>query len=563
MDDVATLPEAPPLADQRDDRPFANEAVVLSKLDYIELKAQCNSYKALFERALEREADLQRELENERAKVRDLKQRLYGRKSEQRRHSESLPKLPLSGPARPRGQQPGSCGHGRTPRPDLPVTEEIRDLAEHDKCCAHCGLPLRDLGTTEESQIVEIQVAPYIRKIHRKKYRGCHCQGDQRIVTASPAPRVLPRNTLGASVWVEILLDKYLASQATHRRLNDFTHLGFPLSPGTVTGGLQRLAPLFQSLVDAMRDKQLTERLFHADETGWKVFEEIDHKAGHRWYLWVTQSPSVAYYQMAPGRDAGVPLDHFSELAGGQFPVYLVCDRYVAYKKLAKVLPVIVLAFCWAHQRRDFLEAARRWPDLQAWMFEWIEAIGELYRLNDLRLAHWQEEQALCRQSRDFQRPHRALRKQLSQMKARCVACLQQEDLHTAQRAVLASLNTHWSGLVLFAKHPRVPMDNNAAERSLRNPVTGRKRYYGSGRVWSAQWAALMFTVLQTVQLWGLNPRHWLSAYLTACANHGGQAPADLSDYLPWEMSDVRRDVLSRPAPVIEPFETVCFEDTG
>jgi len=106
-------------------------------------------------------------------------------------------------------------------------------------------------------------------------------------------------------------------------------------------------------------------------------------------------------------------------------------------------------------------------------------------------------------------------------------------------------------------------MDNNAAERSLRNPVTGRKRYYGSGRVWSAQLAALMFTVLQTVQLWGLNPRHWLRAYLTACADNGGQAPAKLTDYLPWEMSDVRRDVLSRPAPVIEPFETVCFEDTG
>jgi transposase len=458
MDDTAVISAAPPLADQRDDRPFANEAVVLSKLDYIELKAQRNSYKALFERALAREADLKRELENERAKVRDLNQRLYGRKSEQRRHRESLPRLPLSGPARPRGQQPGSRGHGRTPRPDLPVTEEIRDLAAHEHRCADCGLPLRDLGTTEDSQIVEIQVAPYLRKIRRKKYRGCHCQGEQRIVTATPAPRVLPRNNLGVSVWVEILLDKYLSSQATHRRLSDFAHLGFPLSQGTVTGGLRRLAPLFEPLVEAMRDQQLTERLFHADETGWKVFEEIDHKAGHRWYLWVTQSPSVVHYRMAPGRDAGVLLNHFSALVDGQFPVYLVCDRYVAYKKMAKELPVMVLAFCWAHVRRDYLEAARRWPDLEGWMYEWIEAIGELYRLNDLRLAHWEEEQPLGRQSRDFQRHHRALRKQLSQMKARCVACLHQADLHGAQRAVLTSLNHHWSGLVLFAKHPQVPM---------------------------------------------------------------------------------------------------------
>ena len=340
-------------------------------------------------------------------------------------------------------------------------------------------------------------------------------------------------------------------------------HLGFPLSQGTVTGGLQRLAPVFEPLVKALRDKQLTERLFHADETGWKVFEDVDHKAGHHWYLWVTQSPSVVYYRMAPGRDAGVPLDHFSELPDGQFPVFLVCDRYGAYKKLAKELPVIVLAFCWAHVRRDYLEAARRWPDLKAWMFEWVQAIGELYHLNNLRLRHWEERKSLGRQSRDFQRHHRALRQQLSQMKARCMACLQQEDLHETQRAVLTSLNNHWSGLVLFAKHPQVPMDNNAAERSLRNPVTGRKRYYGSGRVWSAELAALMFTVLQTVRLWDLNPRHWLSAYLTACADHGGRAPVDLSDYLPWDMTEARRDALGRPAPVPDPTKTTLFEDTG
>jgi len=563
MDDAAALPEALPLTDQCDDRPFANEAVVLSKLEHIELKARCNYYKAHFENALVREADLKCELEQERAKVRDLNQRLYGRKSEQRRHSEALPKLPVTGPARPRGQQPGSQGHGRTPRPDLPVAEEIRDLAAHEKCCADCGLPHRDLGTTEDSDIVEIQVRPYIRKIRRKKYRGCHCQGEQRIITASAAPRVLPRNNLGVSVWVEILLDKYLSSQATHRRLSDFAHLGFPLSQGTVTGGLRRLAPLFEPLVEAMRDKQLTERLFHADETGWKVFEDIDNKAGHRWYLWVTQSPSVVYYQMAPGRDAGVPLEHFSELADGQFPVFLVCDRYSAYKKLAKELTVIVLAFCWAHVRRDYLEAARRWPDLEGWMFEWIEAIGELYHLNDLRLSHWEEGQPLGRQSRDFQRHHRALRKHLSQMKARSAACLQQKDLHEAQRAVLTSLNNHWSGLVLFAKHPQVPMDNNAAERSLRNPVTGRKRYYGSGRVWSAELAALMFSVLQTVRLWGLNPRHWLSAYLTACADNGGQSPADLSNYLPWDMPEARRDALGRPPLMPDHYETKLFEDTG
>ena len=264
MDDSAFLSVSPPLTEQCDDLPFVRETVVLSKLDYVELRSQCNFYKTQHERALVREAELKLQLAQEQAKVRDLNQRLYGRKSEQTRHSEIRPTEP-SAPARPRGQQPGSQGHGRTPRPHLPVKEEIHDLAEHEKYCVDCGLPYHDLGTTEDSEIVEIQVSPYVRKIRRKKYRGCGCQGKKSIITASPAPRVLNRNNLGVSVWVEILLDKYLQAQATHRWLLGFAHLGCPLSQGTVTGGLQRLAPLFEPVVDALRDKHLSERLFHAD----------------------------------------------------------------------------------------------------------------------------------------------------------------------------------------------------------------------------------------------------------------------------------------------------------
>ena len=84
-------------------------------------------------------------------------------------------------------------------------------------------------------------------------------------------------------------------------------------------------------------------------------------------------------------------------------------------------------------------------------------------------------------------------------------------------------------------------MDNNTAERILRNPVVGRKNYDGSGRVWSAHFAAMMLSVLQTVLLWDLNPHHWLTAFLQACADHGGKSPTDLSAFLPWKMTPERR----------------------
>ena len=78
----------------------------------------------------------------------------------------------------------------------------------------------------------------------------------------------------------------------------------------------------------------------------------------------------------------------------------------------------------------------------------------------------------------------------LSQMQACCEAHLQEPALHLAQHKVLSSLHNHWAGLTVFVGRPEVAMDNNTAERTLRNPVVGRKNYYGSGSVWSAHLAA-------------------------------------------------------------------------
>ena len=120
-------------------------------------------------------------------------------------------------------------------------------------------------------------------------------------------------------------------------------------------------------------------------------------------------------------------------------------------------------------------------------------------------------------------RPTAALRAAVTAFGARGEAELAAPDLHPAPRKVLESLGNHWTGLTVFVEHPEVPMDNNTAERSERGPVVGRKNYYGSGSLWSGRLAAMMFSLFQTLCLWGLNPRLWLTAYLEACAQAGGR----------------------------------------
>ena len=86
-------------------------------------------------------------------------------------------------------------------------------------------------------------------------------------------------------------------------------------------------------------------------------------------------------------------------------------------------------------------------------------------------------------------------------------------------------------------------------ERRLRGPVVARKNFYGSGSLWSGRLAAMLFSLFQTIQLWGMNVGRWLTSYLSACANAKGKPPPDPQRYLPWNMTCQQREHLSVATP--------------
>lgn len=558
-------------------RPPTSKLVFLTRKEMTKLKWAGNYWKAQFERAIKREKQLKKELEEQKGIVRDLQQRLFGKKSE--KNSKNKDSNPNKGkPERgKRGSKKGSPGHGRTIRPDLSVIKEELDLLPDSCACSECGLPLIPFPGDEESDIFEVEVKAHVRRIFRKRYKkSCSCPHtptNPGIIVAPPAPKVISKSPYGISIWVETLLGKFLYAQSLNRILRNFKSIGLPISQGTVTGGLHKLSSLFEPIEQGLYEQQMLEKLFHNDESRWEVFEAVEGKVGHRWYLWVTRSQSVIFYNLEPTRSADVPIAHFSRLVSGE--VVVVCDRYSAYKKLARLNNMIILAFCWAHVRRDFLNLARNFPKLEAWGLKWVDAIGKLYYLNQQRLEHWEAEISIEKQSVQFQNQNDLLQKQLQQMKekydnlieldkkavkARQKAKQSQSTgelsqvndpnkLEPAQRKVLNSLQNHWKGLTVFVDRPEVPMDNNRGEQAIRNPVCGRKNYYGSGSIWSAELAARTFSIFQTVEQWGINARHWLREYLSACANNGGRSPEDISDFFPWYMSEERKMYLSKPLP--------------
>jgi transposase len=490
---------------------------------------QAGYWKAMHQRALEREALLLQRVAQLEAQLRLREQQLFGRKTEtQAATTPAAPDTPAAAPRRGRGQQRGRPGHPRRDYSHLPVVEESHELPAEQCHCRGCGRPFAPVSGTEDGTILEVEVKAHRRLIRRHRYRPtCDCGRHPGLILAPAAPRVIPKSILGVSIWVTVLLDKYLFYRPTYRLLAELRTHALDLSLGTLTDGLQRLAPLFEPVYQALIEHSRGQTLWHADETRWQVFTTIEGKVGYRWYLWVFHAQEVVVFVLAAGRSHDVPEEHLGEDARG----ILVVDRYKAYQAITQVKDgLIVLAFCWAHVRRDFLTVARTWPDQQEWALGWVERIGELYRLNAERLAAPQEPYAKA--LADYE-----LRAAVTAFGAHGEAELAAADLHPARQKVLESLGNHWTGLTVFVEHPEVPMDNNTAERCERGPVVGRKNYYGSGAVWAGSLAAMLFSLLQTLCLWKLNPRAWLTAYLSACAEAGGQAPNGVERFLPWHLS--------------------------
>ena len=565
--------QPPPSVENKRATPFARQWVSITKQEHIELQWRANYWKAQHDQLKVKNEELKQELILRDARIKDLQNRLFGKKSEKR---GSLPSQKGDSPAsskRPRGHVPGRPGHGRTKRPNLPIIMDEIDLPEGTQCCPRCALPnLRKEALDEYSDLIEVQVKAHVRRYRRLSYvpnPGCRCEERPSVITAPLPPKLIPRSPYDTSFWVEVILGKFRYAQPTHRHLQDLTDQGLPVSAGTVAGGLKSIAPLFEPMLEALYSKQMSEDLFHNDETRWEVFVQIEGKVGHRWYLWVTRSESVVFYCIDPSRSTAVPGAHFAGLCHDR--VIIVCDRYSAYKKLARLSDVIVLAFCWAHVRRDYLDAGRSFTELGPWALEWKGNIGALYHHNKQRLEHWDEKRTLDEQSSNFQHHHKILNETLQSMHHEAARLAAQDvdgqaasevgkqsdpvapslskSARKQQRKVSQSLLNHWQGLTVFMDHPQVPLDNNLAENTLRGPVTGRKNYYGSGSIWSAELAAALFSILQTLGLWGINPRHWLSAYLNACANNAGKAPQELAPFLPWSMDERRRAELSAPLP--------------
>jgi transposase len=516
------------------------------------LRQQVGYWKSMHARAVEKNRKLERETDLLRAENRKLKDKIFGRRTEKTKRKDRSnhlhdPQEASKKSKRGRGHQPNQPGASRRNYSHLPVVEEAVPLPAEACVCPKCGKPREEMTETEDSEVIEIEVRAHRRRIRRKRYRSaCDCPGVPCTITAPAVPKLIPKGRYGISVWVHVLLSKFGSHRATGNLIDELKQYDLDLPPGTVTGGLKRLVPLLEPIYEALLERNAQSAYRQADETRWLVFVEQEGKKGHRWWLWAFLGEDTVVFRIAPTRSHEVPEEHYPQ----DIRAFLMVDRYSAYKAMVQVKSgVVSLVFCWAHVRRDFVEVGKGWPELADWALSWLRQIREIYHLNRQRLKQGPH-------SSEFQEHDAALREAVAAMHQQAVDELADKKLREPCRKALESLQKHWPGLTVFVDDPKIPMDNNASERTVRGPAMGRKNYYGSGSLWSVTLAAAMFSILATLKHGNVNPRRWLTWYLERCAATGSKPPADIEPFLPWNLSDERRSELSNRVSPIEPIDS-------
>jgi transposase len=425
---------------------------------------------------------LQLELDLLREQLHQRNQTIFGTSSEKgskirsARAEDETPKKPQT-------------GHGPSAQPELPIREEIFELDEADQACPKCGGELTPMeGQFEESEVVDVvERSFHVVKEKRQKY-ACSC--GECVETALGSIKSIPGGRYSLPFAAMVASEKYEDHNPLARQVRQMGRVGLEVTTQTLWDQVLALSRHLTPSYWALKDFVLEAGVVGMDETRWPLLAKGKTK---KWWVWSLCRPEAVFYQIAPTRSA-------AEVKGllGHYAGVVMCDGYAAYPSFVKGRDApgqLVLANCWSHARRKFVQAAPNYPVAE----EMMELIAQLYRV----------------EAEAGDDP--VLRAELRRLKSQPVIDEIQAWL-LSQRALPKSsvgkaityTSKLWKGLTHFLSDPGVPLDNNATERSIRGIALGRKNHYGSKSQRGTEVAAILYSLTESAKLAGLSGRVYL-----------------------------------------------------
>jgi transposase len=402
--------------------------------------------------------------------------------------------------------------------PEAPLIERHVELKEKPQCSC-CGSGMTDSGMTEDSEYLNVIPAQFfVIRIKRHKYRCGQCHGG--IKTAPVPPRIQPKSSLGDELIIDVALSKYCDLIPIERYCSIAGRSGLADLPHQVLHeSTHSIADYISGAYQMTREDALSSRYLNADETPHKMLEGDDKK---HWHLWGFLSKKAVYFEIHNTRSGDVA----SNLLVDSQCEYLMSDVYSGYSKAVREtneerqkrgLPLIQSAYCNAHVVRKFKEAnevfkQQATADPQC---EWF--IDQYKKIYDL------DEEAKNSHPKGVMEVRERMIPLFEEIKTRAEHLQTAYSSKSALAKALQYFLNHYDGFTLFTANPELEIDNNSMERRLRNPVVGRKTWLGTHSKRGALTAAILFTLVESCKLIGVNPRKYFKDLIQDL--HQGKKP--------------------------------------
>ena len=329
-------------------------------------------------------------------------------------------------------------------------------------------------------------------------------EGSFKQLIAPLPPHPIPKCKADISILVMLVIEKFLYHMPTYRQQQRLKQYGIDLKYNTLCNWINRIADVLESLYQLLMRELLISGYIQMDETTYRVLdnEKARGKKSHIGYLWACSNAIqriVAFnYERGRGKK-----DVYHLLSG--YKGYLQTDGYSVYTKYGRQRGVTHLQ-CMAHARRYFSDARsndlKRSDYVLENFFSPLYAIEEVCRSEQLSYDQIgekrQKESTLvldefCRWL-EFELPK----------------VIPGSPIH---KAITYSLN-RFNQLRLYTTDGMLQIDNNFTERLIRPVAVGRRNYMFAGSDRGGQRAAIIYSLLGTCKLQGIDPYTWLTDVL-------------------------------------------------
>jgi transposase len=402
--------------------------------------------------------------------------------------------------------QPRRKPHGRRPLPkDLPREIRRYELGEEERKCPCCG-DLRDEFGVESSEQLEFIPATWkVIQHDRVKYACKRCE--ENVAISPKPPQSIEKGVPGPGLCAHTVLSKFGDHRPLYREEDIHARTGWTIRRSTLCGWLQALAGLSVPLVDRMKYLVLQSKVIHTDDTKIKMLQPgagIAKEAKFWPYLGDWLHP-YAVYDFTIDRSRAGPMSFLEGFEG-----YLQADAYSGYDGVYSPGKVSEVA-CWVHARRYWHEAIDN-DSVRA-----NTALSFIARLSQVEI---QLREAFPETNLQGERDFAAVaaaRQQHSHPILDQFKSWMDRELDSGRilpKSVIRSAFTYtinqWDALNRYTEEGYLSMENNAAERLVKNPAIGRKNYLFVGNEGGGHNAALFYSLVSSAKANGVEPFAWL-----------------------------------------------------